>query len=553
MLRLGKVLGTIVLLATALSHSATSATIGFKPAVNYAVGTKPVAVAAADFDGDGKIDLAVVNSGDASVGDDGGVSILLGNGDGTFRAAVNIPAGKSPVSIAVADFNGDHRLDLAVINFDGGSGNVCILLGNGNGTFQSPADYAVASGPNVVAVADFNGDHKPDLVVSASSISVLLGNGDGTFQSHVDLAFGGRGIAVADFNDDGKDDLAALAFSTVIALGNGDGTFQPATPVSSLSTGITLGDFNGDGKIDVFSNFHEIFAPAGSPHNVGVLSVGNGDGTFHSGVATGLDLIDSGSVFQADFNGDGKLDLVKPQVQGSAVFVWPGSGAGTFVTSPLTLTVGSSPSQVATADLDGNKSPDIVVTNTGHNTISVLLNTVGTDFSIFASDANPSILHLGERATSTLSLGLLNAFDNPVSMTCAVQPAQAGSPTCSINPHSVTFDTSGKATADLIVAAGTATASLTPSVHQGPQSSLLLWLPIAGLMFSGVGLYRGHSSKQRLLVFFAGSFLFAGLVLQSACGGGGNNNGSKAQTYTVTVTGASGSTKHSTAITLRVQ
>src|SRR5215471_12356574 len=99
-----------------LRHSATSATIGFKPAVNYPVGTKPVAVAAGDFDGDGKVDLAVVNNGDATAGDDGGVSILLGNGDGTFRAAVNTPAGKNPVSIAVADLNGDNRLDLAVVN-----------------------------------------------------------------------------------------------------------------------------------------------------------------------------------------------------------------------------------------------------------------------------------------------------------------------------------------------------------------------------------------------------------------------------------------------------
>lgn len=185
----------------AASHHGYAATIGFQPAVSYPVGTAPRAVA----NGDGKVDLAVANSGNA-VGDDGNVSILLGNGDGTFQAANNIAAGKNPFSIAVGDFNGDNRLDLVVAN--NSSNTVSVLLGNGDGTFQTHVDYATATGtgPNSVAVGDFNGDQRLDLTVTApfNVVSVLLGNGDGTFQAHVDYAMGSdsRAVAVADFNGD---------------------------------------------------------------------------------------------------------------------------------------------------------------------------------------------------------------------------------------------------------------------------------------------------------------------------------------------------------------
>src|SRR5215475_14717936 len=187
-----------------------SATMSFKPAVSYPVGTAPLTVAAGDFNGDEKLDLAVANSGNGSA-DEGGISILLGHGAGTFQTARNLKAGKNPTCIATSDFNGDGRFDLAVTNSDE-TGSVAILLGNGDGTFQSPVDYHSAPSPIGLVVGDFNHDNRPDIAVlhaGGSAISVFLGNGDGTLRSHVEYAggFPGTGIAMGDFNVDGNADL----------------------------------------------------------------------------------------------------------------------------------------------------------------------------------------------------------------------------------------------------------------------------------------------------------------------------------------------------------
>ncbi len=127
-----KLLG-LVLLAILSFSSVTHGSAEFKAAVSYAVGTKPSAAAVGDFNGDGKLDIAVMNSGDASVGDNGGLSILLGNGDGTLKSAANVSAGTNPVAVAVADFNGDGRTDLVLVDSSG----IGMLLGNGDGTFDT--------------------------------------------------------------------------------------------------------------------------------------------------------------------------------------------------------------------------------------------------------------------------------------------------------------------------------------------------------------------------------------------------------------------------------
>lgn len=214
----------------------------------FGASASPYGLATGDFNGDGKLDLAVANI------DVDSVSILLGNGNGTFANHVDYSAGSGPTSVLAGDFNGDGKLDLAVTNQDASS--LSILLGNGDGTFQSHVDYATATFPEFMVTADVNGDGKLDLVVAAGNgISVLLGNGDGTFQPHVDYSTaggGGASVATGDFNSDGNLDIvAANSVGTLsIFLGNGDGTFQPPAQytVHTDPESVTAADLNGDGK-----------------------------------------------------------------------------------------------------------------------------------------------------------------------------------------------------------------------------------------------------------------------------------------------------------------
>jgi hypothetical protein len=226
------------------------------PSSAYDYGGILPSIAVGDFNGDGILDLAGVNGGDDSV------TVLLGNGDGTFTAMATSPAtGGEPVSIAVGDFNGDGIRDLAVVNE--GSNTVTVLLGNGDGTFTTTAaSPATGSSPRYIALGDFNGDGFLDLAVAncgSDTVTVLLGNGDGTFQTAVSQAAGSEpiSIAVGDFNGDGFLDLAVANYGSdtvTMLLGNGDGTFtatatSPATGIGPDS--IAVGDFNGDGIPDL--------------------------------------------------------------------------------------------------------------------------------------------------------------------------------------------------------------------------------------------------------------------------------------------------------------
>lgn len=286
---------------------------------DFSVGNLPIAIAAGDFNGDGLIDLAVTNSGDNTV------SVLLGLADGTFAPQVTYPTGPEPVAVVTGDFNGDGIFDLAVTNencttsLQGPPGcspsTVSILIGNGDGTFQPHADYAIGRMPSSLVAADFNGDGKLDLAVTNAldfTVSVLLGNGDGTFQTQVVYATSTpnpnfwESLVVGDFNGDGKPDLAISCGSVVsILLGKGDGTFQPHVDSGVGGTVLAAGDFNGDGKLDLAVTEG---LPSGRPGLLSVL-LGNGDGTF---ILTNQYPSGGTAVAVSDLNGDGKLDLLVP-------------------------------------------------------------------------------------------------------------------------------------------------------------------------------------------------------------------------------------------------
>jgi hypothetical protein len=564
--RVALLAGTLMLVFS-LTNPANAATAGFKPAVNYTVGTAPRAVVSGDFNGDGKMDLAIANYGDPTTSDDGGVSILLGNGDGTFQDLRKVVVGKNPCPalyipcLIAADFNGDGRLDLAVLK---ANNTLAVLLGNGDGTFQTHADYATGSGAIALRIGDVNSDHRPDLIVleaGANSVGILLGNGDGTFQSRADHSTGSNpgALAVLDVNSDGKLDLVMAVGSLGIetAFGNGDGTFQPGIyctcgAQSRNTPGLMeAGDFNNDNRMDLAVLFYDttdIF----NPFREEMVLLGNGDGTFQAidtGFKTSFVLSTSAAV--TDPNGDGKSDLAIG-LSGSA-YVLLGNGDGTLQAA-VSFDLGSvndSPTAIAAADLNGDKSPDLIVTN-ADNTISVLLNTVGTDFSISASALNPGTVTRGQSSTSTVTLKLLNAFDNSVGLTCSVQSAQAA-PTCLLDQNSVAFDANGNATATLTVNTAVAMASLVPLSTR--QDSLpLLWLPVAGFALMGTGFSCRLSVRRKLTFCLLGGILFSGLILLAACGGGGSApSGPRSQAYTITVTGASGSTQHSATTTLTVQ
>lgn len=365
----------------------------FKTPTTIAIPCGALYVATGDFNGDGKTDLAVA-SADCSPGTNG-VEIFLGNGDGTFTTKGTLTSPLSnPFSVAVADFNGDGKLDLAVVDRGASTDAVFFYSGNGDGTFQTPTSVSLSglAASNQIVVADFNKDGHPDVAVSqinGSNVVVILGNGNGTFQAPRTNALPaqGWGLAVGDVNGDGIPDIVATTPSNggvTVFLGKGDGNFTPVNnPVSGTlptanaavpgggCTAIAVGDFNKDGKLDIAAGLSGVNTAA----LVAVLP-GNGDGTFGPERLFGTADTPQ-SVAVGDFNGDGNLDWIASTGQinsanQGSVTVGLGRGDGTFLATE-SYVAGQGPAWAAEADFNKDGKLDVVVPNTPSQSISIFL------------------------------------------------------------------------------------------------------------------------------------------------------------------------------------
>ena len=353
----------------------------------------PGAVVAADFNGDHKIDIAVASMGGFP---NDQVVIYLNNGDGTFQPPKSFAVGTAVFAMIAGDFNGDGKIDLITGQTE--SKDLSVLMGNGDGTFQKAVSYPAGGAVGGIVAADFNGDGKLDLAVSnqsPGSLSILLGHGDGTFgaASTQSLGMALVGITTADFNGDGKPDLAIADNNNTVwlLLGAGDGTFGTPQSIALTGTlvGIASGDFNGDKHADL------------AVANLNAASVyvllGKGDGTFQpaTSLAAGRGAF---AVTLGDFNSDGKLDIAvannfEVPLQND-VSLLLGNGDGTF-RAAIPLGAGNNAVGVVAADFTGNGKLDLAVANNGSPFASLLINGFPKGLSSFtsvsAADGSPGL------------------------------------------------------------------------------------------------------------------------------------------------------------------
>ena len=540
-----------------------------------------------DFNGDRKLDLAInVIVGNSLYGTNV-MGVLLANEDGIFQPEVDYGNGNGGGGgIAVGDFNRDGNLD--IVTAAPGS-ELSIFFGVGGGAFGFPTTIAANVGGQL-AVADFNHDGILDIASGAGKVYILLGKGDGTFESAVSYSAGGVGsyLALADVNNDGNLDIVTGVGPVAVLLGNGDGTFGLPTTYSLAFTGsgVSVGDMNGDGNLDI-----AVLIPG---LDVAVLA-GNGDGTFQTPEYFGA--MGSGGIASGDFFGDGTTDIAVANGPSVSLLLHKTVGAVASL-SPNALTFGgqdvgsTSPAQKVTLTNSGTEfltftniatTGDFAQTSTcsnrlapgyscavtvtftpaapgaRHGTLTITDNAVGNPqqiplsgtgagLELAVSGASSATIAAGQTATYNLSIGG-GGFAGTATLTCSGAPTGA---TCSL-PASVNVSaTNASMFTVTVTTTARSSAAIVPNsfMHSG-------WLWAVAMM--GIVILPSFSKKRRLSA--ARCLPIAFLLFIASCGGGGssggggggNGGGTPAGNYTVTVKATSGSLTQSLPLALTVQ
>ncbi|MGH8362202.1 MAG: FG-GAP repeat domain-containing protein [Gammaproteobacteria bacterium] len=538
--------------------------------------TEPESMTVGDFTHNGKLDVALGMQGSAT---DGFLSILMGNGDGTFAplSSSSMDLGVSPAYATVGDFTGNGRLDLAVANYN--SNTVSILLNIGNWTFTLAPGSPISVGiqPDAIAVGDFTGDGRLDLAVATGNgVSILMGNGDGTFTpapgSPINVGLSPVAVSVGDFNGDGKLDLAVanMESNTVsILLGNGNGTFTPG-PGSPIGVGrlpdqLAVGDFNGDNKLDLAVAYFGM-------STVTVL-LGNGDGTFTPisgccGITDNNSPAQTESMVAGDFTGNGRLDLalvMQTQFSDNAVPVdfleiLLGNSDGTFTPEDFSVVLPNVPF-LGMGDFNGDGKPDLVAASNPYDELSVLLQTPPPksvpNFTVTASASSVSV-QPGGTATYPVQVASLNGFLGEVSLSCSGAPPGAS---CSI-PSSGVFLFAGVNASFNVTVSTTAPSVASPgSLGMPPDDYWPSWrwgLLLGLILLVTLAAVLQKTTRARAWTLSRVTVMIIGGVIMVACSGNSSapptpTGGTQAGIYTLVVTAISGNISQSVPLKLVVK